>query len=156
MTRGTDVEAGFLLDGATYEVPALDTFDMGERRVLYDYSGLVQEDFAPLEDESEEERDERFQGLIRHPGFMQALMHIAYARANPGLRRDKVEKVIERTNYLEAVASLAGDEAGDDGPPVLTPDSPKSSEGSSASSGNGSTEGSDEPAVTPEPTGRTR
>lgn len=167
----TGPESGFIIDGKTYEVPSLDSFDMGERRVMYDYSGIVQEDFVKEDNEADEDHAARVAGLIRHPGFMQTLMHIAYQRGNPGVKRDKVAAVIEQTNYLDAVASLADDEPEDDaGPPDLSertrgPDasSPSGSSGNddstkpkSATGGDGSTNGSDAPAKTPASTGTGR
>ena len=54
--------------------------------------------------------DERVGKRMRHPGFMESLMHIAYQRGNPGLKRNKVQLVIDNTNYNDAVDALAGDE----------------------------------------------
>lgn len=153
----------FVIDGNDYPSPLLETLDMAERRVLYDLSGIVQEDFVRDEDEeTEDEHTERVRKLTRHPGFMEALMHIAYARGNPGLKRDKVQAVIDRTNFMEAVEKWADTEAeeGDALPPVRTsePDatSPSSSLERPPSSGSGSTNGSDEPVKTPESIGTSK
>lgn len=104
------MESGFLIDGTLHEVPGIDTLKVGERMVLHDYSGLVQEDFVRLEDETDEEFDQRHDGYVKRPGFIPALMHIAYARANPRLKRARVAEIIENTNYLEAVETLLEDE----------------------------------------------
>jgi hypothetical protein len=141
------VESGFEIDGTLYEVPEVTSLNVGERMVLHDYAGLVQEDFVRLEDETDEEMEARHETMLRRPGFIPALMHIAYARANPKLSREKVAKVIESTNYLAAISTLVAEtpdeEAEDDRPPDLTtrtldsdePSSPIALHDSSASSG---------------------
>ncbi len=40
-----------------YDIPLLDDFDMDEWEILHDYSGLLQEDFAPAVDRAEEDID---------------------------------------------------------------------------------------------------
>lgn len=103
-------ETGFLIDGTVYEVPTLDSLTMGERRVMFELAGVTQEDFVQAEDESDDEHDERVSKMMRHPGFMEALMHVAYQRGNPGLKAAKVRLVIEATNYLDAVAAMVGED----------------------------------------------
>ena len=163
-------DTGFLIEGKLYPVPTMDSLTMAERRVMYDLSGITQEDFVREEDESDEDLDARVNRLTRHPGFMEALMHVAYQRGNPNLRRDKVQFVIDQTNYNEAVAALAAtapEEDTDQPPLALTsePDesSPRSSlesvsltKPSSESGGSVSTNGSDLPAGIREPTGTSR
>jgi hypothetical protein len=157
-------ESAFVIDGKEYPVPGLDTFDMDERRVMFDYCGLTQEDFVAQEGETGEETEERNGKLMRHPGFLQSLMHIAYARGNPKVPHGRVKDVIGRTNFLEAVARFAEEEPeeADAVPPAsestseLEPSLPRSSVDSSESSGNGSPPTSSEPEETPEPTGAMR
>jgi hypothetical protein len=156
----SDTGLVFVIDGADYPWPDLETFDMAERRVMYDLSGIVEEDFVRQEDETEDEHDERVRKMARHPGFMEAAMHIAYARGNPELKRAKVQAIIDHTNYQEAIAKWADlEEDGEDGPPVSEPTSePNSrslsgSDGSNASSGIGSPTSSDAPGKTPGSTG---
>ena len=151
----------FVIDGREYPSPELDSLTMGERRVMYDLSGIVQEDFAPREDETEDEHDARVTRQIRHPGFMESLMTIAYQRGNPDVKRDKVAAIIGNTNYLDAIEkwSETAEEA-DSRPLELTPspDAPSSSEtnGHNSSSGDSSRNATDEPDVTPAPTGTMR
>lgn len=108
----------FIIDGAEYPAPSLDSFDMAERRLLFELAGITQEDLVRGEDESEEDHDVRVSRALRHPGFMETLMHVAYARGNPTIKRDKVQSVIEKTNYLEAIQKWA--EEDDASPPDLT------------------------------------
>ncbi len=158
MTEQTH-DLAFVIDGVEYPSPGIETFDMGERRVMFDLCGIVQEDFAREEGETEDEHDERVRQLVRHPGFMEALMHIAYARGNPGLKRAKVQEVIDHTNYNEAIEKWGQVEEGDDSPPDLSSQSehsrPSESRPSSSSEGSGSlsSNGSDAPDKIPAPIG---
>lgn len=110
----------FVIDGAEYPCPDIASFNMGERRVMFDLSGIVEEDFAQGDDETDEEKEARVGKLTRHPGFIESLMHIAYARGNPELKRPRVQDVIDNTNYLEAIEKWA-DREGDDANPVSEP-----------------------------------
>lgn len=154
-----DKGLAFVIDGREYPSPDLDSLNMGERRVMYDLCGIVQEDFAPLDGETADEHDTRVSKLTRHPGFMESLMHIAYQRGNPDAGRAKVQKVIESTNYLEAIEKWA-DEVDDQEAPsplaLTTEPAPASSTGSvesSESSGDDSPNGSGRPARHLPPTG---
>lgn len=149
----TDENTGlvFVIDDQEYTAPGLDELDMQERRVLYDLAGVIQEDFMREEDEDDAEHEARIRRLMRPPGFMEALMHIAYARANPRLSREKVQAVIDRTNFMEAIAKW-GDESGaadDDVPLPVTnePEPPSQKENGlpNRASGKGSTPGTDLP-----------
>lgn len=153
------VETGFLIDGTIYEVPTLDSLTLDEAQLLYDRSGIVQEDFVPLADETEEEREERIAKLTRHPGFMASLVQIAYQRGNPGAKMSQVKLVLEKTNRMEAFSTLAeAEEEPDDVPLASTSerggsslsvslDSSSSLRDSNESGGTGSMSGSDEPAA---------
>ncbi len=154
-----DKGLAFVIDGREYPSPDLDGLNMGERRVMYDLCGIIQEDFAPQDNETADEHDARIAKLTRHPGFVQSLMHIAYQRGNPDDKRAKVEKVIESTNYLEAIAAWADSTNDEEAPSPLvsTPEhKPASSTGSgesSESSGDGSPNGTALPDRIPAPTG---
>jgi len=143
-------ETGFMIDGALYEVPSLDTFTMDEAQVLYDYSGLTIEDFAVLEDEDENEQVDR----LKNPGFMRALMHIAYQRGNEKLAPAKVRALIGSANLLSSYEHLAVGE--DDALPPESTTEPeqqllKSSVEQNEPSGDGSTKSSDGQVVPLEP-----
>lgn len=143
----------FVIDGTEYPCPDIASLTMAERRVMFDLSGIVEEDFVQRDDETDVEKDERVGKLTRHPGFMEALMHIAYARGNPELKRPKVQAVIDQTNYLEAIEKWADAEDGEADHPVSEPTSElngsslSDSFGSSKNTGDGSTTGSDQPAA---------
>jgi len=151
----------FLIEGGEYPWPTITSLLMGERRILYDLSGYVQEDFLQLEDESEEEHEERVRVILRHPGVQEALMVIAYARGNPQLKVEKVRALVEKTNWIDANLKNAELEE-DAGPPETTFQSEPSSENGSKhdsrseDSGSPSTSTSAPVDVIPLPTGDTR
>ena len=151
MAAENQTEAGFTIDGKVYAIPTLDSLTMDEAQVLFEYSGLTVEDFAGIEIDEEldvEQLDpEQLEQLkrMRNPGFLRALLHIAYARGNPALGRKRVERLVGDVNMLDAMIELAEQNAGDDGEPGADPtpestseldeSSPRNSDGSSGSSG---------------------
>jgi hypothetical protein len=152
----------FVIDGGDYDAPDLDTFDMAERRVMFELSGIVEEDFVRQEDETDDEHTLRVRKMTRHPGFMEALMHVAYQRGNPDEKRARVKAVIDKTNFHEAIAKWGEvEEEGDDGPPASESTSEPGRAslteivGSNTSSGEGSAESSAQPDKTPASTGIT-
>lgn len=153
-----DAETGFLIEGTVYPVPTWDSLTMGERHVMFDLAGITEEDLMQQDGESEEDHDERVDRATRHPGFMHALMHIAYQRGNPQMRRDKVSLVVDNTNYLDAMTRMsAAEEDADESPlasttPLEQP-SGTGSDGSSERSGQRSTTGLDPQDDPPVPTG---
>lgn len=161
-------ETGFLINETLYEIPTLDSFDGDECVILFDYCGIVQEDFVPLEDETEDETNARNQKQMKHPGFWLALMHIAYRRKHRELKDEKIRQLIGGVNRMEALSTLGEPEAeGDVVPPASTSEQPASSPSGSlendssnvpkpVNGGNGSTNGSDDPAVTLAATGTIR
>lgn len=150
-------ETGFMIDGTLHEVPAITTFNFDEAQVLYDYSGLTLEDFARPDDVSEEEFSELIRPKMKNPGFLRALMHVSYQRANPRQDAARVKATVGQANMIGALAHLdEGDEETDDGlPPASTtelePSSPRSSVVSNGNSGDDSTpssDGQDDPPAT--------
>ena len=138
----------FVIEGERCPLPDVASFTMGERRVLYELAGIVQEDFLREEEEDDDEYDARILGLTRHPGFMETLMHVAYQRKHPELKRDKVRAVIERTSFREAVSEWEEEDVEEADPteepstPRLLVTSPSEIGLSSESSGAGSTSSS--------------
>jgi len=126
----------FVIEDADYEVPSLADFTMGEHRVMYDYCGLRVEDF--LDEDGQELPEEELDKLTGHPGFQATLMHVAYQRGNPHLSRQRVEKVIDRTRWLDAIAKLGDnvdEEASASPPPEASEsDTPTRSSGESSPS----------------------
>lgn len=144
-----DTDLVFVIDGANYPSPQIDSFDMAERRVMFDLSGIVEEDFVRLEDEDDDEYAARVRKTTRHPGFMESLMHIAYARGNPDLKRAKVQAVIDKTNYLVAIEQWADteEEGDDDNPPSSEPTSERNGSSLRDSDGSNETSGIDSPGT---------
>lgn len=153
---------GFEIDGKFYEFPALDSYDMDELQVLYDYSSLTIEDFQQDPKETAEETEQRAK-LFKNPAVIRSIMHVAYQRAHPELKPDKVKAAIGKAKMLHVYESIARhlpDEEDQPDPPVSTtePDrqSPSGSVTSNASSGDDSTNGSDQPDDDPANTGTGR
>lgn len=148
-----ETESGFMIDGRLYPVPDMGTFTMDEAQILYDYSNLGLEDFAAPEDETEEETERR-ERRLHNPGFLRALMHIAYARGNPEARPAKIKALIGNANVISAFEHLgAGEEEDDAVPPAMTSalgeSLPSGSDGLSGSFGTDSENDSAAPDVTP-------
>lgn len=136
----------FEIDGTTYMIPPLDDMDMDEWQIIYDYSGLVLEDFAPAPDRKDEQVDgdedgpleQARQRRLNTPAFTTALLHIGYRRTHPDAKFDTVKKLVgatKRLHVLEAMAESAGE--GDapvplDVTPALGPSSPREKDESSA------------------------
>lgn len=113
-------ETGFDIDGTVYPVPELDSFDMDEAQVLYDYSGLIIEDFVQLPpDASDEEREQREQKL-KNPGLIRSLMHVAYQRGNPKAKPAKVRELVGKANIIASYNGLLGEEGEEELPPAST------------------------------------
>lgn len=144
----------FVIDNHEYESPGLDTLTMKERRLLYDLSGIVQEDFAREQDETEEQHTARVAKLTRIPGFMEALMSVAYWRGHPGLSRDQVQEIVDNTNFLQAIEKWGEEnQDGDALPPAVTSEPDGSSPKGKLDDENGQrpTSGSDGESTSPEP-----
>jgi hypothetical protein len=150
-------ETGFNIDGTVYEVPMIDSLTTDEAQVLYDYSRLTLDDFVPPKDETAEEKHDR-EEILRNPGFLRALMHIAYQRAHPEIRAAKVRALVGAANFVSALETMGNPDEDEDGdgevPPASTSEQPGSSPNSSlestpsppptiATPGNGSANGSD-------------
>lgn len=90
-------ETGFLIDANMYEIPSIDTFNLDEAQILYDYCGLTIEDFDEID-----EGDPKF----KNPGFIRALMHIAFQRGNPTISTARVETLVGSANLLSTYEQL--------------------------------------------------
>lgn len=136
-------DASFVIDGVDYPIPGLDSFDMDEAVILYEHCKLSVEDFA-IDDEDPEEVEELAE-KTKHPGFVKALMIVAYMRGNRGVKRNKAEVVIGKSNLMDAYEAFI--DAGGEEDPTEAQKTSESSEASSASSsGNGAASGSDSDA----------
>lgn len=155
----TNEEKGFEIDGKMYPIPTLDSFDIAEARLLWESCGMALEDFATPDEETEEEREERLR-RYRHPGFIAALVEVAYARGNPDLRASAVHERCLKLNMLDAMEDMiqsVREGAPDDVP--LEPTKPRSESSKDSesskndSSGPGSMSGSDAQEDSHAPTG---
>jgi hypothetical protein len=162
-----ETTTGFSIDGKVYELPGFDTLSQDETELMYLRCGLLPEDFVPEEGETEEEHDARLTKLMRHPGFMRALMEIAYQRGNPDVKPAAVARLIGQTNRQEAMSTLAGEPEPDEVPLASTSEPSEASARSSLSSesstkpasetsGDDSMNGSAQTDDQLEPTGTTR
>ena len=142
-------DAGFLIDGTQYDVPSLDSLNMDEAQILYDTSGLVLEDFAV--DEDDPEATGKLQKNLRNPGFIRALMIIAYLRGNGGVSRAKAEAIIGSSNLVSAIEAFVSSVGSDDGPPAASGDDTSSSpNGSSGSASESDSDAGVHPALATE------
>lgn len=137
-------DSGFLIDGTHYEVPTLDSFTMNEAEILYKCSGLALEDFAI--DEEDPEAVSEFRAKTRNPGFLKALMTVAYIRGNSGTPVEAANRIIGAANLIDAMKALGDVAEADVDPPAVGADSaPENDSSSNDPSGGTSTSGSDEP-----------
>ena len=116
--------ARITVEGTPNVLPSLDTFNLDEAIVLYNYSGLTFDQVWELE------------GL--HPGVIKSLMHIAIQRSDPALRGRDISETLGRVNMMEVMNELAQIEMPDPtqgGQPPLESDSSQSSDVSTPSSG---------------------
>lgn len=123
MAAETDNTVKFDLDGTLYDFPDVLDLDIDEWVVVYEYSGLVLEDFAPLENaEAEADRVHK----LRHPGFMKAMAHIGYQRAHPKKTKATIKDLIGSVKMLPLLESMSPQESED--PPTSASEPQKSSE----------------------------
>lgn len=106
-------ESGFVIDGTHYEIPTLDSFTMAEAKILFDCSGLALEDFAV--DEADPDATDGLRKNLRNPGFIEALMVVAYKRGNPNASLAKARELIGQANLVEAIKNMVDED--DAGPP---------------------------------------
>ena len=149
-------DSGFEIDGREYPIPGFETFDLDEAMVLYECCGMTLEDFVV--DQEDEEQLEALAEKTRHPGFIRALMIVAFMRGNEGVSVKKAQSVIGGSNLFEAYKNFL-EAGGAEDPTEPQPKSesseasPASSSGSGRSSGRGSTKSSASPDAAPASTG---
>ncbi len=120
------METRITVEGTPYVLPSLDTFDLDEAIILYDYSGLTFDQVWELE------------GL--HPGVIKTLLHVAMLRSDPSLRDRDIRETIGRVNMMEMMSELAQiaesmPDPTQGGQPPVDADSSRSSEEQTPSSG---------------------
>lgn len=145
---------GFRIDGSDYEIPEFDTFTMGEAVILYDHTKLSLDDFVADPDDPREK--EAFRKNLLHPGTVFTRMVVAYLRANRGASRSAAEEIINNSNWWESYQDyLKALTAGDADPPAPSGEDslPEKPSSSNEDSGGTSSDDSEEPGATPQPTG---
>ncbi len=155
----------FKIGDDEYEIPPIDDFDMDEWQLVYEYAGLVLEDFAPCDDAAVMEGEEKVgedgpdekarQRLVGQPAFMRSLLHIGYRRAHPELKDAEIRAVTGTAKLTRLFEDAVEDDAG---PPEVTDTSPASSAPANSRSSNGvesagSAKSSDVPGSRRAPTG---
>lgn len=115
MAAENDNTMRFQIDGTEYVIPPLDDMDMYEWQIIYDYTGLVLEDFAPAADRADEQVDggedgpleKARQHRISAPAFMTALLHIGYRRSHPNEKPDAIKKLVGATKRMRVLEAMA-------------------------------------------------
>jgi len=133
-------------------------YTMDEAKIMYDYCGIVIEDFAPLlddDDPTDAALAEDLEQKIKNPAFTTAMLHISYRRANPRASESRLKRFfgsMDRTEAMELFVEISGlnQESEEEDPTkgsTSEPDesSPRNSTESSESSGTSSTRSSEGP-----------
>lgn len=114
-------DAGFEINGKTYPVPSVDSFDMNEATVFYDYTRLTIDQLFDLE------------GLP--PTVVGALAHIAIRRAEPGLKDAEIKETVGKLKLVDLSVQLLNSVAVEDEEDAVPPTSDSSSTSSATTSG---------------------
>lgn len=85
--------AQFEIDGKEYPIPDIETLNMDEAMIMYDYSGMT--------------IDEIDETIGLHPGLIAGFMHVSYSRKNPGASKAAVTRLIRGANMMDAVKQFA-------------------------------------------------
>ena len=125
MAAENDNKVQFELEGTMYDIPDVLDLDLDEWIVVYEYAGLVLDDFAPLENAEEEAQRVH---KLRHPGFMKAMAHIGYQRAHPKKTKATVKDLLGKAKLVPMLESMATDEGESEVPPTSASEPQKSSE----------------------------
>ena len=146
-------EVGFVFDGEEAPIPELGSLNMDEAEVLYERCNLTLEDFV-IDDEDPDQVAELAE-KTKHPGFVTALLQIAYQRLKPGVNKKRALEVARSYSLTEAYEQIIL--SGLDEDPTTPQTSPneatdESSAGSGSDSGADSTTNSDQPEETQPPT----
>ena len=137
-------EACFVIDEVEYPIPGLDGMTMQEAVVLYERSGLTLEDFA-IDDEDPDQVEE-LERKTKHPGFLLALVQIAYMRGNPKVNRKRAEQIADEMDLIAAYEAVV--KAGIDQDPT-SPQPNEVTDESSVGSGDGSGDDSTKSSSSP-------
>lgn len=150
---------GFEINGQTYEIPAVASFDNDEARIFYETTGHTMEQLWLGEI--------TYADLFREEGFLPAMAHIAYRREHPDVDQAEVKALIGKQNRLSLLGALLSGAEDDEESPKAEGATSAPSESSTSSSdekltskpstpegsGNGSESSTDAPANVHESTG---
>lgn len=123
------------VNGRRYELPALDTVNIGEAKIIQRHSGMTLDQLFEIE------------GL--DSGAIGGLLAVAIKRSDPSLRDAELDSLVDAVNMFEIMEELV-EEAPDptlgEAPPLENDSKPSSDEltASSGSDGNGASEPSPE------------
>ena len=123
-SKDQDKRATITVDGTPYVLPPLDTMDIDEAIVLYDYSSMTFDQIFELE------------GL--HPGVIGGLLHVAIQRSDRALRPREVKEMVGKVNMMAVLEEFAAVEVPDPtkaAAPSPEPDSSRSPSDPDSSSG---------------------
>jgi len=141
------------VNGTRYELPALDTINIGEAKIIQRHSGMTLDQLFEIE------------GL--DSGAIGGLLAVAIKRSDPSLRDSDVDALVDAVNMFEIMEELANaveeapDPTQDEAPPLDDDSKPSSGDSISSSGidGNGASEHSPEqlsPVSTGAPTSDTQ
>lgn len=135
-TPDRKTRAKITIDGTPYFLPPLDTLDIDEAIVLYNYSSMTFDQIWELE------------GL--HPGVIAGLLHVSIQRSDRALREREVREMVGKVNMMAILEEFSAVEPPDPtkaAAPSPEPDSsrrPSEPEPSSGDAGGSASEPSPE------------
>ena len=150
-TNSVRPDRTFELDGETYELPLISTFNLDEERILYVYADVVIQDLMPVDPGLPD--DEKMIELarqirrFRNPDLKRAVAHVAYRRKHPEKSQEEIEKTLGGVNALALDIAMYAEV--DEDPPndsQTSSSSEKSENGHSNQSSSGSPTASTSPS----------
>ena len=85
----------FVIDGKEYPIAGIETFNLDEAMVMYQYTGMTLDQVIDVE------------GM--HPGMVAALLHVGMAREDPTAKAKDIEKAVRSSNLFDLINALAGE-----------------------------------------------
>ena len=122
-------EPTLVINGRDYPFPTVDTWDVGEARVLHRYTRMTLDQLGETEDYSD-------------PNLTAAFCHIALARESPNASFDQIEKAVNRIKLVQ-IQTRDGDEVTEQVDPPSQPSGPPKPNENEPSTGPSGTDGSD-------------
>ncbi len=152
--KAQDEPVKFKIEGVEYELPGVDDLDLDEWELMYERTGILFEDFAPLENKKDETARSR---RLSQPGFLRTMLEISMRRTYPDRDHDAIADVVRKAKMLPVLESISEGKDADALPPESTlepvPSSPRNSDDSSESESSDSPTTSDDQGDLPEAIG---